>query len=161
VSDGTAAREVPADPGEAVAAVGRAAEDWGAEWEPRGLGGTLVLPVLHGLRRGWVRGEVTVSAAGGGARVAFLPGEHHEHLHTTAVGILVLAAAGAVLTVLWPFVPALLPVAPFGALLALGGWFLVVSRLRTSGPEDFLALVAHHAGRNAEPAAPVVDGADL
>ena len=43
---------------------------------------------------------------------------------------------------LWPFYPQLIAVAPFGALLALGGWFLVVSRLRTSGPDEFLDAVA-------------------
>jgi hypothetical protein len=59
-----------------------------------------------------------------------------------AVMILILSALGAVLTVLWPFYPQLITVAPFGALIALGGWFLVVSRLRTSGPDEFLAAVA-------------------
>jgi len=29
-----------------------------------------------------------------------------------------------------------------GAVLALVGWFLVISRLRTSGPQEFLAMVA-------------------
>jgi hypothetical protein len=55
--------------------------------------------------------------------------------------ILVLAVLGAALTVVWPFYPQLLPVAPFGALMALGGWFLVISRLRSSGPEEFLKTV--------------------
>jgi hypothetical protein len=56
--------------------------------------------------------------------------------------ILLVAVAGGLLTVLWPFFPQLMNVAPFGALLALGGWFLVVSRLRTSGPDEFLVAVA-------------------
>jgi hypothetical protein len=38
-------------------------------------------------------------------------------------------------------------VAPFGAVLALGGWFLVISRLRTSGPEEFLEAVAAQGGQ--------------
>jgi uncharacterized membrane protein HdeD (DUF308 family) len=63
--------------------------------------------------------------------------------------ILLLSAFGAVLTFIWPFFPKLIAVAPFGALLALGGWFLVVSRLRSSGPEDFLAALA--AKREPEP----------
>ena len=55
--------------------------------------------------------------------------------------VLLLATAGGVLTVLWPFFPNLLAVAPFGAVIALGGWFLVITRLRTSGPDDFLEAV--------------------
>jgi hypothetical protein len=50
--------------------------------------------------------------------------------------------AGGLLTVLWPFFPRLLEIAPFGAVIALGGWFLVISRLRTSGPDEFLEAVA-------------------
>ena len=43
---------------------------------------------------------------------------------------------------IWPFFPGLLPLAPLGAIVALSGWFLVVSRLTTSTPDDFLRLVA-------------------
>ena len=46
----------------------------------------------------------------------------------------------------WPLFPQLLPVAPLGAVLAVGGWFLVLPRLRGHGPEEFLASVAGHAG---------------
>jgi uncharacterized membrane protein HdeD (DUF308 family) len=59
--------------------------------------------------------------------------------------------AGGLLTVLWPFFPRLLSVAPFGAVVALGGWFLVVSRLRTSGPDDFLKAVAAQANAPQSP----------
>jgi hypothetical protein len=30
--------------------------------------------------------------------------------------------------------------------IALGGWFLVISRLRTSGPDEFLEAVAREDG---------------
>ncbi len=36
----------------------------------------------------------------------------------------------------------LLQVGPLAVVLALAAWFLVVSRLRTSGPNDFLELAA-------------------
>jgi len=157
VTERPAVIEVPGDPEAALAAVARAAEDWGAQWRRHARGGTLALPVLHGLRRGWVRGPLAATPAGEGTALTFTPDEREEHLHGTAVVILLFSAAGAVLTVLWPFVPGLLPLAPFGALLALGGWFLVVSRLRTSGPGDFLELVAHHA--RAAGAAPPEPGA--
>jgi hypothetical protein len=35
--------------------------------------------------------------------------------------------------------------------LALSGWFLVVSRLRSSGPEEFLELVAKLIAEKREP----------
>lgn len=131
--------EIP--PEEALAAVRRTAEDWGAEIRDE----QLHLPVVAGIRRGLVTGSVEVQPAEGGSRVVFRPEKSVYYVQTTAVMILLLAAAGGVLTFVWPFFPKLMPVAPFGALLALGGWFLVVSRLRTSGPDEFLAAVAMNA----------------
>ena len=61
--------------------------------------------------------------------------------------ILLFATAGGLLTVLWPFFPELLPVAPSAPCIALGGWFLVISRLRTSGPDEFLDSRRGAAGR--------------
>jgi hypothetical protein len=129
-------------PEKALAALQRAAADWGAEFQPSGSGGTLRLPVVAGIRRGLVTGAVEIQPAAEGSRVTFLPETSIYYVQTAAVMVLLLAAAGGVLTVLWPFYPELLSVAPFGAILALGGWFLVVSRLRTSGPDEFLAAVA-------------------
>jgi len=129
-----------------VAAVARAAEAWGAEFERQGAGGRLHLPVVHGLRRGLMSGPVTIEPAEGGSRVVFHPEESVQYIQTSSVVVLVIAGLGAVLTVLWPFYPQLLPVSSLGAVLALGGWFLVVSRLRTSGPAEFLAAVAAEAG---------------
>jgi hypothetical protein len=134
--------ELAMPPGTALAALRQAAEDWGAEFRREGSGGRLRLPVVHGLRRGLVTGTVTVEPAGDGSRVVFRPEEAVSYVHTQAVVVLLFAVIGALLTVIWPFFPKLLPVAPFGAILALGGWFLVISRLRTSGPDEFLAAVA-------------------
>ena len=131
--------EVP--PEKALAAVRRTAEEWGAELEPSGGGGTLHLPVVAGLRRGLVTGAVEIAAAAEGSRVIFQPETSIYYVQTAAVAVLLVAAVGALLTVLWPFYPELISVAPFGAILALGGWFLVISRLRTSGPDEFLAAV--------------------
>ena len=134
--------ELDLPPEQAVSAVGRTAEDWGAEFQREGMGGTLHLPVVAGIRRGLVTGPVEVRPAGDGSRVTFRPEQSIYYVQTASVVILLLAAFGAVLTFLWPFFPELLAVAPFGAVLALGGWFLVISRLRSSGPEDFFAAVA-------------------
>ncbi len=129
-----------------MAAVARAADAWGAEFERQETGGRLHLPFVAGLRRGLVSGPLSVEPAPGGSRVVFREEESAQYVHTSSVAVLLIAAVGGVLTVLWPFYPKLLPVAPFGAILALGGWFLVVSRLRTSGPDEFLAAVAAEAG---------------
>ena len=129
-------------PAEALAALRQTAEDLGAEFEADGMGGKLHLPVLAGLRRGLVSGDVEILPAPGGSRLVFRPETAVYHVQTQAVMILLFATAGGLLTVLWPFFPGLLQVAPFGALIALGGWFLVISRLRTSGPDEFLEAVA-------------------
>jgi len=129
-----------------MAAVTRAADAWGAEFERQGAGGRLHLPFIAGLRRGLVSGPLSVEAVPGGSRVVFRAEESNHYVHTASVAVLLLAGLGGVLTILWPFYPKLLPVAPFGALFALGGWFLVISRLRTSGPDDFLATVAAEVG---------------
>jgi hypothetical protein len=134
--------DLEVSPEQALAAVGRTAEDWGAEFQPSGAGGQLHLPVLAGIRRGLVTGDVEIRSAGEGSRVVFRPEKSIYYVQTSAVAVLLLAVAGALLTMLWPFYPKLLPVAPLGAILALGGWFLVISRLRTSGPDEFLAAVA-------------------
>jgi hypothetical protein len=133
-------------PEEALVVVRRTAEDWGAELAEN----QLHLPVVSGIRRGLVTGTVEVQPAGAGSRVVFRPEKAIYYVQTSAVMILLLAAAGGILTLVWPFFPKLMPVAPFGALLALGGWFLVISRLRTSGPDEFLTAVA----ANGEPSPP-------
>ncbi len=134
--------ELDLPPAEALSALRRTAEDWGAELQADGSGGKLHLPVLAGLRRGLMSGPVEIRPAEGGSRLTFRPETSVYYVQTQAVVVLLLAVAGGLLTVLWPFFPKLLAVAPFGAVVALGGWFLVISRLRTQGPDDFLEAVA-------------------
>jgi len=128
-------------PDAALAALRRAADDWGAELQKEDGELRLYLPVIHGLRRGLIAGPVQVEPAGDGARVVFRPDESDLALQAAPVIVLLLAVAGAALATLWPFFPRLLPLSPLGAILALGGWFLVLSRLRTSGAEEFLGMV--------------------
>ncbi len=154
----THAAELAAGRDGALAAVARAADEWDAHWRPEGEdGGRLVLPRVAGLHRGIVIGrlhlypgegtvEGTGEGAGGGAgeaatRAVYEVDAVDDHVHASAVGVLAIAAVGALLTVVWPIFPSLLPLAPLGALLALGGWFLVVSRLQNAGPEEFLRRV--------------------
>jgi hypothetical protein len=144
--------ELPHPPGEALRAVVAAADDWGAELAPGGAGGhagRLSLPVVAGLRRGMLSGPLAIEANGGGSRVVFRPETQDYYLETSAIAVLVLAGAGALLTVAWPLFPRLLPAAPFGAVLALCGWFLVLTRLRAKGPAEFLRSVQDVAGQTA------------
>ena len=129
-----------------IAAVARAAEAWGAELERQGMGGRLHLPFVSGLRRGLVSGPLTVEPIPDGSRVVFRAEESSHYVQTSSVAFLLIAAVGGLLTVIWPFFPKMLPIAPFGAILALGGWFLVITRLRASGPDEFLAVVSAEAG---------------
>ncbi|MFL6261442.1 MAG: hypothetical protein ACJ76Y_17230 [Thermoanaerobaculia bacterium] len=133
-------------PAGALSALRRTAEDWGAELQENGEGGRLHLPVLAGLRRGLLSGPVEVRPAERGSRVTFRPETSVYYVQTQAVLVLLLAVAGGLLTVVWPFFPKLLSIAPFGAVVALGGWFLVISRLRTSGPDEFLEALAAQEG---------------
>jgi len=144
--------DVAAGPEAALAALARTAEEWGADLEPleREGGGAapqLRLPVVAGLRRGWVSGAVTAVEVEGGARVTFHEQDGQSYVHAPAVAVLVIAGLGGLLTVLWPFYPRLLAVAPLGAVLALSGWFLILARLRTSGPREFLDAVTAEVGR--------------
>jgi hypothetical protein len=151
--------DMPAE--QALAALKQTAEDWGAQIQPgedgsvEMTGSRLHLPVVAGIRRGLVSGPVEVQPAEGGSRLVFRPEQSVYYVQTPSVMILILSVAGAVLTVLWPFYPQLMPVAPFGAIMALGGWFLVVSRLRTSGPDEFLTAVAASPPAATDPIAPI------
>ena len=134
--------EVGLDPEAASAAVARVAEDWGAQWSPEGGGGRLVLPVVFGLRRGVAVGRLDIVPGAGGSRLTWRLESSELELHTSAVGLLTLSAIVLVAASAWPFHPPLLALMPFAAVVGLLAWWLVVSRLRNSGPEDFLAVVA-------------------
>lgn len=143
-------RELPSgvEAKEALDAVEELAQEWGGEWDSRGpLEGQLTLPVSAGLRRGWVRGIVTVEQASDASAslLVLRLDESHYFVDRAAVFLLSLSAAGGLFTMIWPFFgydrPGLLALAPIAALLTLGGWFLVVSRLQQSGPDDFLGSI--------------------
>jgi hypothetical protein len=134
--------ELPDPPVVVRAHLAEVADAWGAELTPTEAGGELRLPVVNGLHRGFCAGPLVVVATDEGSRVVFTQAERILVVNRPAAGFLALALAGATLTVLWPFFPKLLPAAPAGAILALAGWFLVVSRLRNSGPREFLETLA-------------------
>jgi hypothetical protein len=146
------------DPAAAQSAVCRAADEWGAEFEPRGRGGALRLPVLQGLQRGLISGAVAIDAERDGSRVVLVPAASEYSLNTPAFCVVLVAGVGAMLSVLWPLFPRLLPFAPLGAVLAIAGWFQV-SRQQKRGPEDFMRRVEAHAGHPLDDdLAPASDG---
>lgn len=140
---------IEASPEETWAAVRRAADAWGAEWEPASLRtvgtGRLRLPVTAGIRHGMLDGELTVEPGETGARVTFRSERSVYFVNTTALVILLISALGGLMVMAWPFFPdheEMMQIAPLGAVLALGGWFLVISRLENRGSAEFLELVA-------------------
>lgn len=144
--------DLPVAPVEAARLLGEMAEGWGAAWEPRGTsGGQLALPARAGLRQGVLEGPVHATPTAEGTRIRFDVESSRFHVQYPAFFLLLLGGLGGLLGVVAPLVPALWPLVPVGVMLALGAWFLVVSRLQQSGAEDFLAaLVAEAAGPERE-----------
>lgn len=135
--------ELEAPPAEALAALARAAEEWGAGWEPSSGGGRLTLPVVFGLRRGVAVGRVEAARLGAArARLTWSLERSDLEVHRASVAVLALAVAPAVAALGWPFWPPLLALAPLAAVLGFLAWWLVVARLRSSGPEEFFAALA-------------------
>lgn len=138
-----AVRRLEARPDEALRAVARAAEAWGADFEPQGAGGgRLGLPVNAGLRHGRLEGTVRAVAAGEAAtELAFAVEREEYKLPRVLVGLLLCGALGAVTALGWPFVSGLGKLAPMGALIALAVWFLVLAKARYIGVEVFFDRV--------------------
>jgi len=138
--------ELALAPARAAEAIAATAEPWGAEWTPHEGGGRLSLPVVFGLRRGQLVGELTITASATGSRVAWRQLESHLEVHRSSVAVLSIAAIPLLGVLGWPLWPALLAFAPLAVVLGFLAWWLVISRLRSSGPEDFLAALASATG---------------
>ncbi|MEO8197435.1 MAG: hypothetical protein ABI689_12020 [Thermoanaerobaculia bacterium] len=126
------------------AALTAAAEGWGAEWTADSAvrdGGRLVLPVVFGLRRGVLVGRVDFEPSGDGSRLTWQLEESHLELQRASVAVLSLAILALLPALAWPFNLKLLALLPFAAVMGLLAWWLVISRLESSGPEEFFATV--------------------
>ena len=128
-------------PRDAMRSVGTAADLWGASWRPGSSSGTLLLPVVRGLRRGVERCHVSISPAGFGSELELTVEERRLEVNRSAAVVLVFGGLGGLIVTLWPFFPGLMPLLPVAVVLPLAAWLLVVARLRSSYPEDFLKLV--------------------
>lgn len=133
--------EFEGSPETALRAVTTAAELWGADWQPESSGGLLLLPVVRGLWRGVERCRVGVLPTRTGSAIELTVEEGWQQIHRSSVVVLLLGGAGGLIVALWPFFPGLMPLLPVAAVLAIAAWLLVVARLRSSHPEDFLKLV--------------------
>ena len=128
--------DLPENPVTSLNLVAMAAESWGALWQAEGPdGGRLGLPVMAGIRRGWVAGQLTVEATDSGSRLIYRVDKSEYKVQRAAALTLLLGACGAVVTIFAPLVPALWRLVPFGLVMCLGAWLFVVARLRNSGPE--------------------------
>jgi hypothetical protein len=134
--------ELTATPRQALHSLQTAADLWGANWEPDTAGGILRLPVVRGLWRGVEQCRLTIAPAGDGASLELTVEESWLEVNRTAVVILLFGGVGGLVVALWPFFPQLMPLLPVAVVLALAAWLLVVARLRSSHPEDFLKLVS-------------------
>lgn len=139
--------EIAENPVTSLNLLAHTAELWGAGWQAESRhGGKLVLPVTAGVRRGWIGGRVEVEARGAGSLLKFRVEESDYRVEKTTVLTLLMAAAGAAVTVFAPFFPRLIALMPAGILLTLAAWLFIVARLRNSGPEEFFEDVAAEAG---------------
>ena len=130
--------ELAEDPVASLNLVAMAADSWGGLWQAEDKnGGRLGLPVMAGLRRGWVAGELTVEPTGDGSRLTYRVDSGEYKVQKASAFLLFLAACGALVTIVAPLVPSLWGFVPLGLVLCLAAWLLVVSRLRNSGPEEF------------------------
>lgn len=109
----------------------------------------LLVPVQAGIRSGVVELDWAAEAVRGGTRLRLEVVREVFRTSTAALTILAIGAAGGIMTIIWPLHPNLLGLAPLGALLALLAWLLVVSRLKSYGPEDFLSTIAAMASEEA------------
>ncbi len=135
--------DLPEDPATSLDLVAAAAEDWGGMWQAEGRdGGRLGLPVVAGLRDGWVAGQLTVEPAGDGSRLTYLVDKSEYRVQKPAALMLFLASIGAIVTIAAPLFPALLGLVPLAVVLCLVAWFFVIARLRNSGPEEFFENLA-------------------
>ena len=131
------------------AALRQAVDLWGASWQEAAAGGFLRLPVVRGLRYGIAEGPLTLESQGKGTKIRFAIEKEEFRLNRSAVAILVVGAAGGLMSMLWPLHPSILRLAPAGIVLAIAAWLLVSSRLRNSDANDFLHLVAELAAHEA------------
>jgi hypothetical protein len=134
--------ELEVTPAAALESLAAAADLWGASWQPESAGGTLRLPVVRGLWRGVEQCHVAVEPTRSGSAVELTVEERWLQVNRSAVVVLLFGGAGGLTVALWPFFPELMPLLPVAVVLALVAWLLVVARLRTSDPGDFLSLVA-------------------
>ena len=130
-------------PSAALKSLGALADTWGGGWKGEGQdGGRLVIPVLAGLRRGYVGYAVSARSESKGTRLHFVEEESDLKVHQPTLIVLLIAACAGLSTLVMPFVPKLLPLLPPAVVLCLATWLFIVARLRNSGLDEFMEDLA-------------------
>jgi hypothetical protein len=144
--------EIQATPTRTLAAVDQAAEMWDAAWEAAPYGGRLHMPALAGIRGGSILLRVEATRSDAGTDLVLKVEDSAYRINRGAALFLLVGALGGISAVFWPLFPErLLPFVPLGLVMAIGAWLLIVSRLRSAGPQDFLDTVAELAEEDGKP----------
>jgi hypothetical protein len=137
--------EMACDPASSLLYLAREAEGWGGEWQAESASqGRLLLPVLAGVRHGWVEGSLRVEPVAEDAsrsRLTLRVDKSLYRVRRSTVTVLGIAALGALCFLLAPFIPRLWSLVPLGFMVSLGAWFFILSGLRNSGPEEFFEIL--------------------
>jgi hypothetical protein len=86
-------------------------------------------------------GRVEWHPSGEGSRVLWTLEESDLEIQRGPVAVLAFTVLAILPALAWPFQPRLLALLPFAAMMALLAWWGVLSRLETSGPEEFFATL--------------------
>lgn len=87
--------------------------------------------------------EVEVGENANGSSIRLKVKSADYEINRPALVLLLMGAAGGLVTVIWPLAPKrLLGFVPLGIVLMIGAWLLVASRVRSAGPREFLENVA-------------------
>ncbi len=126
-------------PSAALKSLDTLSERWGGGWKGEGPdGGRLVIPVLAGLRRGYVGYAVSARSESRGTHLDFVEEESDLKVHRPTLIVLLIAACAGLSTLVMPFVPKLLPLLPPAVVLCIATWLFIVARLRNSGLDEFM-----------------------
>lgn len=146
MADGRWEIEIAEPPEKVLERLSKLAEEWDAAWQWEGpRRGRLGLPLLAGVRRGWVAGPIEAVALGAdeaSTRLVYTVDAESIEIDRATVGVLTISGAFGLLTMIAPFFEVLWPLLPVSIVIALAAWFFVVARLRNSGPEEFLERLA-------------------
>ena len=146
--------ELPIDRATSLTLVARLAEDWNGRWIPESRrAGRLGLPVLAGVRHGWVEGRLTIESGEGdpdGSILLYHVDKSEYRVRKRVVALLLFSAWAALVVLFFPFFPRLAALLPVCLMILVGAWLFIVGALRNSGPEEFFEMLEEDAAHSVE-----------